>query len=82
VGKQFSTSGANKDVHVRTYKRKNGTTVEEYSLHGHVYKVKISPAMGTPPYYLYDNNGNGKFERQMPGGYQYITPPEWVIKRF
>jgi len=56
--------------------------VEEYSLHGHVYMIKVSPAIGTPPYYLYDNNGDGNFERRMPGGYKYINPPEWVIKRF
>jgi len=82
LGKEFSAPDTNKDVQVRIFKRKNGATVEEYSLHGRVYMIKVSPAIGTPPYYLYDNNGDGKFERRLPGGHKYINPPEWVIKRF
>jgi len=72
----------NKDVQVRIYKRKNGATVKEYSLHGRVYMVKISPVTDTPPYYLYDDNGDGKFDRRLPGGYKYISPPEWIIQHF
>jgi len=82
LGEAFAAPEADKDTQVRVFKRKDGATVEEYSLHGHVYMVKISPSIGTPPYYLYDNDGDGKFERRMPGGYKYINPPEWVIKRF
>jgi len=80
--REFSTTEAGKDVQVRIFKRKSGATVEEYSLHGRVYMVKISPSTGTPPYYLYDRNGDGNFTRRMPGGYKYINPPEWVIQRF
>jgi len=82
LNKQFTTLNDNKDVQVRIFKRKNGATVKEYSLHGRVYMVKISPITGTPPYYLYDNNGDGKFEKRLPGGYRDIVPPEWVIQRF
>ncbi len=82
LNKQLSPPHGNEGVQVRAFKRKDGAMVEEYSLHGHVYMVKISPAIGTPPYYLYDRNGNGHFERRMPGGYKYREPPEWVIKRF
>lgn len=82
LGKQFTTPDGDKDVQVRIFKRKNGAVVKEYSLNGHVYMVKISPVTGTPPYYLYDNNGDGKFEKRMPGGYRDIVPPEWVIQRF
>lgn len=82
LSREFSPSEAGEGVQVRVFKRKDGATVEEYSLHGHVYVVKISPAIGTPPYYLYDRNGDGHFARRMPGGYKYTAPPEWVIKRF
>jgi len=82
LSEEFAAPEAGKDTQVRVFKRKDGATVEEYSLHGHVYMIKVSPAIGTPPYYLYDNNGDGNFERRMPGGYKYINPPEWVIKRF
>jgi len=82
LGKQFTAPDSNEDVQIRVFRRKNGTTVEEHSLHGRVYMIKVSPATGTPPYYLYDNDGDCKFERRMPGGYKYINPPEWVIKHF
>jgi len=82
LGKTFAAPEVGKDTQVRIFKRKDGATVEEYSLHGHVYMVKISPSIGTPPYYLYDRNGDGHFTRRMPGGYKYIHPPEWVIQRF
>ncbi len=70
-----------KDVEVHVIKRKNGATVEEYSLHGRVFMVKVIPVVG-PAYYLYDSDGDGTFERRLPGGYRHIAPPEWVIKRF
>jgi len=82
VGEEFAAPEVGKDVQVRVFKRKDGATVEEYSMHGRVHMVKISPSIGTPPYYLYDNDGDGKFERRIQGGYKYINPPEWVIKRF
>ncbi len=81
LGKQFLTPDG-KHAQVRILKHKDGATVEEYFRHGRMYKIKVSPAAGTPPYYLYDRNGDGSFERQMPGGYKYESPPEWVIKRF
>ncbi len=76
----LSTEGR-EDVEVRIVKRKDGATVREYSLHGHVFMVKVTPVVG-PSYYLYDSDGDGSFERRLPGGYRHITPPEWVIKRF
>jgi len=80
---EFAAPKAGKDTQVRVFKRKDGATVEEYSQHGRVYMIKVSPAIGTPPYYLYDNNGDGSFTRQIPpGGNKYFNPPEWVIKRF
>jgi len=80
--KEFAAPEQGKDVQVRVYKRKSGTIVEEYSVHGRVYMVHVKPAIGTPPYYLYDSNGDGVFERRLPGGYKHISPPTWVIQRF
>ncbi|MEX0732530.1 MAG: DUF2782 domain-containing protein [Aquisalimonadaceae bacterium] len=34
-------------------------TIEEYSVNGRVYAVKITPAIG-PAYYLYDADGDGE----------------------
>jgi len=80
--KEFTAPEPGKNVHVRIYKRPSGAVVEEYSIHGRVFMIRVKPASGTPAYYLYDSNGDGIFERRLPGGYKYITPPAWVIKRF
>jgi len=69
-------------VTVRSYKRKDGSTVQEYSVSGRVYMVRVQPGGGAPAYYLYDSDGDGKFERRLPGGYKPLSPPMWVIHRF
>ncbi len=79
---ELGASGGDANVEVHASTRKDGTKVEEYSHHGRVYMVKVSPPHGLPPYYLYDKDGDGKFERRLLGGQKRITPPEWVIKRF
>jgi len=79
----FSGSESQSNVDIYAYKRKDGTKIEEYSKHGHVYMVKVTPPGGLPPYYLYDRNGDGQFHRDIPGGGgKRISPPEWVIKHF
>src|SRR5687767_12358818 len=57
---------------------KRGTdTVEEYRIGGQLYMVRIIPAVGRP-YYLVDQKGDGKFERQ--DAFDSRTrPPMWVI---
>jgi len=70
------------NVEIRSSVREDGTKIEEYAHHGRVYMVKISPPHGLPPYYLYDNTGDGTFERHLHGGNKRTHPPEWVIKRF
>ncbi len=82
LGKEFAAPKAGKDVRVRIYKRRNGAVVEEYSLHGRIYMVKVKPATNTPAYYLYDSDGDGTLERRLPGGYKYIKPPMWIIRKF
>lgn len=36
-------------------------TIEEYSINGQVYAVKITPRVG-PPYFFYDSDGDGNLE--------------------
>ncbi|RMG92827.1 MAG: DUF2782 domain-containing protein [Zetaproteobacteria bacterium] len=80
--KELGSLKDNERIEVRSYKRKDGATIQEYSVHGHVYMVKVQPKGGLPAYYLYDENGDGVFEKRLPGGYKRPSPPMWVIKRF
>lgn len=54
--------------------------VEEYRVNGKLYMVKVTPPHGVP-YYLIDDNGDGKMVRQesMDSG---LRVPLWVIKEF
>jgi hypothetical protein len=55
-------------------------TVEEFRAGGKLYMIKITPKVGKP-YYLVDDQGDGKFSRQesLDSG---VRPPRWVIHRF
>ena len=55
-------------------------TVEEYRAGGKLYMIKIIPKIGKP-YYLVDDQGDGKFSRQesLDSG---VRPPRWVIHEF
>ena len=54
--------------------------IEEFRVGGRLYMIKITPSHGSP-YYLVDDNGDGKFSRQgsLDSGFR---PPQWVIKKF
>ncbi|MFQ5345684.1 MAG: DUF2782 domain-containing protein [Mariprofundus sp.] len=78
---ELSGSDADSSVDVRSYKRKDGATVTEYSLHGQVYEIKVQPVGGLPAYYLYRNKA-GHFERRRPGSRPVVTPPSWILKQF
>lgn len=80
--KEFAEPEPGEEVEVRSYQRKDGATVTEYSVRGHVYMVRVQPIGGLPAYYLYDSDGDGIMERRLPGGYKRLSPPMWVIKRF
>lgn len=41
--------------------RRGWATIEEYSVSGQIYAVKITPTVG-PSYYLYDSDGDGSLE--------------------
>jgi len=68
-------------VEVHTYKNENGGSVTEYRTAGKVWMIKVQPEGNFPPYYLYDDEGNGMFERRIAGNKQ-PTAPMWIIKRF
>jgi len=52
-------------------------TIEQYSINGHIYMIKITPSAG-PPYYLYDLDGDGQMDvrRSSP---MDIGIPQWVL---
>ena len=57
-------------------------TIEEYSLNGRVYMVKIHQK-GFAPYYLIDRDGDGRMDEQVselmgPSA----PPPNWVFFRW
>jgi len=82
LNKEFEHLKDNERVEIHSYKRDDGATVEEYAVQGRVYMIRVQPKGGLPAYYLYDDNGDGVFERRLPGGYKRPSPPMWVIKRF
>ncbi len=61
-------------VTIRT--EKNGDQVQEYRVSGKITMIKITPERG-PPYYLYDDNGDGRLDRDdAPAG---IAQVYWTI---
>lgn len=82
LSKELSAPESDGDVQIYSSTRDDGTKIEEYSRHGRVYMVKVTPPHGLPSYYLYDNNGDGQFERRIMGNYKRPSPPQWVIQRF
>ena len=65
---------------VRIY-LKEGQQVEEYSVNGQVYKVKITPSVG-PEYYLIDLDGDGKLESRHDDLKSNPPTPQWVLVRW
>jgi hypothetical protein len=53
-------------------------TVEEYSINGQVYMIKVKPDVG-PPYYLIDRDGDGDWENRRNNLGGDFTPPQWII---
>jgi hypothetical protein len=82
LNKELSPGEGQANVEVRSYTRKDGAEVSEYAVKGKVYMIKVQPPGGLPAYYLYDDNGDGNFQRRLPGGYKPLNPPVWVLKRF
>ncbi|MEJ2535268.1 MAG: DUF2782 domain-containing protein [Gammaproteobacteria bacterium] len=56
--------------------------IEEYSLEGRVYMVKVTPKKG-PPYYYLDDDGDGQLELSERDRAAYpVTPVYWKIKEW
>jgi hypothetical protein len=64
-----------------TIVKKKDTQVEEYRMHGKLYKIKVIPKVGKP-YYMIDSKGDGEFSRYDGPDGAHISPPRWVIFRF
>jgi|UPI00037F916B hypothetical protein len=72
-----------KNVSVHAYTRKSDQAkVSEYSLNGRVYMIKVKPTGSAPAYYLYDDNGDGTFNKRLPANYKHLNPPGWVLATF
>lgn len=63
-------------------RRQEDKLVEEYSINGRVYMVKITPDKGLPYYYL-DEDGDGLLELQ-PGdeALNPVRPAYWKVKEW
>ena len=61
-------------------KRKDGENeVEEYSINGNVYMVKVTPPSGKP-YYLHREDRNGDWVNDGPT--RPLSVPKWTLFRF
>lgn len=52
-------------------------TIEQYSINGRVYMVKVTPVAG-PPYYLLDSDGDGELDVRNDHPSE-ISVPQWVL---
>jgi len=65
-----------------TIRKRGEDRVEEYRMNGRLYKIKVTPAHGTP-YYLIDPRGDGGFVREeIVPGERTLSVPMWVIHSF
>jgi hypothetical protein len=53
-------------------------TIEEYSVEGRVYMIKVDPDVG-PPYYLIDRNGDGEWDDRLSEIGPEMSVPQWTI---
>ena len=61
-------------------KRKDGENeLEEYSINGDVYMVKVTPPSGKP-YYLHREDRNGEWVNDGPT--RPLSVPKWTLFRF
>lgn len=70
------SEGAGPTVSIRT--RDNGDVVEEYRQGGMVTMVKVTPTRGKP-YYIMDNNGDGRLDRADAEAAGGVVPVSWII---
>ena len=58
--------------------RKKDATIEEYRINGNLYMIKVIPVIG-PPYYLLDQDGDGRMETNMSEVRENFVVPQWVL---
>ncbi|MDX1518633.1 MAG: DUF2782 domain-containing protein [Gammaproteobacteria bacterium] len=61
-----------------TIVREQDRVVHEYRLNGRLYMVKVIPSVGKP-YYLLDQDGDGRMESRMSDIYNNTIVPQWVL---
>ncbi|AKS42941.1 DUF2782 domain-containing protein [Wenzhouxiangella marina] len=67
------------EVNIR---REEDRDVEEYSINGVVYMIRIVPDVG-PAYYLIDTTGDGNFDSQMQHDQLApVRPAHWKIREW
>lgn len=62
---------------VSIHSSENGDRVEEYRAGGRIYMVKITPLRGRP-YYLYDDDRNGRLDRT-DADRASVSPVYWKV---
>ncbi|CAN5828334.1 hypothetical protein BH20PSE1_BH20PSE1_15650 [soil metagenome] len=70
-------SGESLEPDIRIIQKKDAI-IEEYRLNGNLYMVKVIPAVGRP-YYLLDQDGDGRMETNMSEIYSDFVVPQWVL---
>jgi hypothetical protein len=71
-------SGPKDNVTVRIRTSDSGDVVEEYVQGGAVSMVKVTPKNGKP-YYIMDNNGDGRLDSADAEAAGGIVPVSWII---
>ncbi len=56
-------------------------TIEEYRLHGQLYKIKVTPK-NAPPYFLIDSDGDGMMDARRTEIEPNLMIPQWVLFRW
>ncbi len=70
--------GADQIVPTVRIRREEGNVIEEYSVNGQLYMVKITPKKG-PAYYLIDTDGDGELETRDVESDPGIKPVYWKL---
>ena len=65
-----------------TIRKRDGASVEEYRLNGRLYRVKVTPDNGAPPYFLVDKTGEGKLVPHDGPGEHGFSLPTWILGTF